>query len=57
MHLLHGNSQVEGGDYERAIQSFERARDKLRDHKEGLPLIISLVSLLLSRFIEIDPEF
>ena len=57
MHFLLGNSHVEDGDYERAIESFKLARDKLGDHKEGPPSIISLVYSLLSGFIGIDPEF
>ena len=56
MHLLLGNSHVEGGDYELAIQLFEHARDKLGDRKERPPLIISLVYLLPSEFMEIDQD-
>ena len=56
MYLLLGDSHVDGGDYERAIQSFEHARDKLGDHKKGPLLIVSLVYLLLSEFMEINPD-
>ena len=47
MHLLCGNMYMEGGDYNRAIQSFEDARLKLGSYKERPPLIISLVYPLL----------
>ena len=57
MHLLLGNSHVEGGDYERAILSFEHARDKLGDRKEEPPLVILLVYSLLSGCIGIDSQF
>ncbi|KAH0838774.1 hypothetical protein J3R83DRAFT_7149 [Lanmaoa asiatica] len=44
MYLLLGNSQMESGDYEGAIQSFLRARAHPRDHTGRLLLMISLVS-------------
>ncbi|KAF8123581.1 hypothetical protein EV363DRAFT_1356177 [Boletus edulis] len=44
MYLLLGDSQMESGDYERAIQSFERARAQM-PHDIGQPLFaISLVT-------------
>ena len=49
MHLFLGNLDMEKGDYERAIQSFQHAQIKLNDHKERLPLMITLVHALLPR--------
>ena len=61
MRLLLGNLCMEGGDYERAVQSFEYARVKLGDRKGQPPLIISLVYPLLPgnvlRLIPISDRF
>jgi hypothetical protein len=46
MHLLLGNSQMESSDYERAIQSFERARAQTRHHRSQSLLVVSLVSFI-----------
>ncbi|KAG8221675.1 WD40-repeat-containing domain protein [Butyriboletus roseoflavus] len=43
MYLLLGNEHVERSDYQRAIQSFEHARDQMR-YYVGLPIFISLIS-------------
>lgn len=46
MYLLLGNSHMESHDYERAVQSFERARTQMKFYV-GPPLFsISLVSFL-----------
>ena len=49
MHLHLGDLHMDGGDYERAIQSFEHARLKLGDRTDQPALIISLVYSLLPR--------
>ena len=43
MYLLRGNKQMENGDYERAIQSFQDARITLGNRSCKPPLIVSLV--------------
>ena len=43
MHLLLGNMHMEGGDYKRAIRSFEDAQMKLRNPTRPPMLIVSLV--------------
>lgn len=45
MHVFLGNLLMEGGDYERGIQSFEDARVKLGNYTHPPPLIVSLVYL------------
>ena len=44
MYLLLGNSRMETGDYNGAIQSFERARAQMRPHPSRALLVVSLVS-------------
>ena len=47
MYFLLGNFEMEHGDYESAIQSFEHARAQMR-HDERRPLlVVSLVSFPL----------
>ena len=47
MYFLLGNSHMERGDYEGAIQSFEHARAQMR-HYGGRPLlVVSWVSFLM----------
>ncbi|KAF8439723.1 hypothetical protein L210DRAFT_3504191 [Boletus edulis BED1] len=43
MYLLIGNSRMECGEYGGAIESFELAQAKMRDHGSQLLLIISLI--------------
>ena len=47
MYLLLGNFQMERGDYEGAIQSFEHARAQIRHDEGRLFLVVSLVSFLV----------
>ena len=35
-------------NHESAIQSFERARAQLHDHRDPVPLVVSLASFLMS---------
>ena len=56
MCLLLGNSYMEKSDYERAIQSFERARIQTRHLTNQSLLVVSLVSFLtvILRHVEIS---
>jgi hypothetical protein len=47
MHLILGNSRIETGDYNGAIQLFERARAQTRYHTSQALSVVSLVSLLV----------
>ena len=46
MYLLRGNSHMESGDYECAIQSFKYARAQLGNRTSRPPLVVSLVNLV-----------
>jgi hypothetical protein len=47
MHFLLGNSRMESGDYNGAIQLFERARAQALYHPSQALLVVSLVSDLV----------
>ena len=46
MYFLLGNSHMESGEYERAIESFEHAQAQTRHHRSQSLLVVSLVSSL-----------
>ena len=56
MYLCLGNSRMESGDYEGAIQSFELARTQLRPDTSHALLVVSLVSFptVIAQHIEMD---
>ena len=47
MGLLLGNSRMERGDFNGAIQLFQRGRDQIRSYTSQTLLMISLVSGLM----------
>lgn len=49
MYLLLGNSHMETGDYESAIQSFEHARTHMRHRTSRTLFVVSLVSVLTGK--------
>ena len=54
MYLLLGSSRIESGDFEGAIQLFERARAQTRFlTSQALP-VVSLVSFLMAIFRRIE---
>jgi tetratricopeptide (TPR) repeat protein len=44
MYLMQGNLHMKRSNHESAIQSFERARAQLHDHRDPVPLVVSLMS-------------
>ena len=46
MYLLLGNTHMESGDYESAIDLFERAHAQVQHCQNQLPLVILLIILL-----------
>ena len=44
MYLLLGNTHMESGDYESAIDLFERAHAQVQHCQNRLPLVVSLVN-------------
>ena len=51
MYLLLGDSHMESGDYDGAIQSFEHARAQLRPYPNESLFVVSLVSFSILQFI------
>ena len=46
MYLLRGNSHMENGNYDRAIQSFKQAQAQLGDRTSRPPLMVSLANFV-----------
>ncbi|KAF8119504.1 hypothetical protein EV363DRAFT_1438062 [Boletus edulis] len=51
VHLLFGSSQMEYGDHEGAVQSFEHARAQMQDYVGPLLFAISLVSFSMDVYL------